>query len=176
MSRRISIAGVWLALLALSWQAGAAVRVPVTTDLQADGALAARRHLPIMLVFTATDCSYCDLLESDILKPMLISGDYTNKVIIREIVIDQQITVKGFDGKPTTPQAVAQHYGVYVTPTLLFLGARGHELTHRIVGINTVDMYGGRVDAAINASLKHLHHHPGSPHQALTGQLNTAHR
>jgi thioredoxin-related protein len=177
LSRSISIAAVLLTLLVLSWRAGAAVQVPVTNDLQADGALAGQRHLPILLVFTASDCSYCDLLESDILKPMLISGDYTNKVIIRKVVIDKQGGLRDFDGKPTTAHALADRYGVYVTPTLLFLGPHGRELTHRMVGINTVDMYGGLVDAAIAASLKRLHRHPGSSSaKTLARSIDTARR
>ena len=153
-----------LALLLALWGltgAAAPPRVTITSDLGADGKLATARQLPIMLVFTASDCSYCDLLERDILRPMLISGDYDDKVIIRKIVIDEQPSIRDFRGRRIAADQLAQRYGVYVTPTILFLDSRGRELSERIVGINTVEMFGGRVDAAIAESRQVLHDRGG---------------
>jgi thioredoxin-related protein len=152
-----------LALLLALWALAAAAspRVTVTSDLHADAKLAAARQLPIMLVFTASDCSYCDVLEHEILRPMLISGDYDDKVIIRKIVIDEQPSIRDFRGRSIAADKLAQRYGVYVTPTMLFLDSHGRELSERIVGINTVEMFGGRVDAAIAKSRQVLHARSG---------------
>ncbi|MEJ2346654.1 MAG: thioredoxin fold domain-containing protein [Gammaproteobacteria bacterium] len=147
-----------LALLLALWglaAVAAAPRVTVTSNLSADAKLATARRLPIMLVFTASDCSYCELLEREILRPMLISGDYDDKVIIRKIVIDEQPSIRDFHGRRVAADQLARRYDVRVTPTILFLDARGRELSERIVGINTVEMFGGRVDAAI-ANSRHV--------------------
>ena len=53
-------------------------------------------------------------------------------------------------------QTLMVRYDVSVTPTMLFLGPDGRELVPRIVGINTPELFGGRVDAAIEAAAERL--------------------
>ena len=126
-----------------------AVEVPATVDLAADGAAARRAGVPVMLMFSATYCGYCDLLEAEILRPMLISGDYDDKVVIRKLVLDEADEVRGFDGRMVSPDWLMGEYDVYVTPTLVFLSPEGRVLAGNIVGVNTLELFGGRVDAAI---------------------------
>ena len=57
-----------LSLLAGGLQAD--IRVPVADNLHQDGRQALARQLPILLAFSADDCSYCELLEQDFLQPM----------------------------------------------------------------------------------------------------------
>ena len=132
------------------------VKVRITTDLQKLGQMSRKRRLPVLLVFSAAHCPYCELLEAEILKPMLISGDYTNKVIIRKLMIDSGDTIIDFSGKKISADSFMTRHGVYVTPTILFLGPKGTELAKRLIGINTVEMFGGDVDNAINSSLRAL--------------------
>lgn len=172
MLSRTIITLTTLMLALLLHTAAAAVSVATTSDLRADARLALQKHVPVLLVFTASDCGYCDLLESDILRPMLISGDYDNKVIIRKIVIDEQDSVHDFNGKTISTSALVKHYGIYVTPTMLFLDAHGKELSERILGINTPEMFGGRVDAAIAESLARLRGRAQQPAAKLAQQTN----
>ena len=58
----------------------AEVRVPVAKNLQQEGSQAQQRQLPILLAFSADDCSYCELLEEDFLQPMLLGGEYQDRV------------------------------------------------------------------------------------------------
>lgn len=143
---------ILLWLLAMSLGAHAAsppVQVPQTTDLAADGRLAAERQLPILLVFSAHHCGYCELLEQEILRPMLLSGDYKDKILIRKIILDGVGTLRNFEGEAVDAGSFATLRDVYVTPTILFVDAQGRELAPRLVGINTVEMFAGLVDAAI---------------------------
>ena len=75
------------------------VAVPDAADLAGTGALSRARQLPIMLVFSADDCPYCRLLEEEFLKPMLISGEYDDKVIFLRKII---------------PGAASRSYGIHV--------------------------------------------------------------
>ena len=150
-------------LFAISGQNGnvlpkkASPKVKLTHNLAKDGRLAERKGLPILLVFSASDCSYCELLEAEILRPMLLSGDYTDKVIIRKVNIDEDSAiVRDFNGKKTPLNDIVLRYGVYVTPTVIFVNHEGTELAKRLIGINTVEYYGGDVDAAIEKSLKKI--------------------
>jgi len=54
------------------------------------------------------------------------------------------------------PAAVSGRYGVFVTPTLLFLDADGLEVSKRIVGINSVDFFGAYVDEALAEGRKRI--------------------
>lgn len=128
-------------------------RLLQTTNLQQDARLASRRQVPILLVFSQEDCPFCERLKKEIIEPMLISGDYTHRVLIREFMIDDDDSAIGFDGKPVAPMDVFQNYGLFVTPSVLLLDNQGVELAERLVGINTVDYYGYYLDEAIDKAL-----------------------
>ena len=44
-------------------------------------------NVPVVL-FSASHCGYCTIIKEEFLKPMLLSGDYVDKVLIRKLVID----------------------------------------------------------------------------------------
>lgn len=149
----------WAMLILLCTLGGAwaaPVQVPVTTDLASDGRAAAQRRLPILLVFAADHCTYCDLLEREILEPMLRSGDYGDKVIIRKVMLDRGGALRDFSGHKVDAGSFATYRDVVVTPTMLFVDSQGRELAPRLVGINTVEMFAGLVDAAIEQARSKL--------------------
>ena len=137
-------------LLAGSLQAE--VRVPVAHDLQQEGQQARARQLPIMLTFSADDCDYCELLEEDFLQPMLLSGEYQDRVIIRKLILDDGSSVNDFSGKDLEATRLSDHYRVFVTPTILFVDGSGRELAERIVGINTPELFGGYLEVCIDTA------------------------
>ena len=126
--------------------------LPATTDLQADGQLALKKQLPIMVVFTAENCPYCSALESEQLRPMMISGEYDNKVIIRTLQIDTFKDVIYFNGKPIPAETLAQKFNVWVTPTIMFFDHKGNTLAPKIIGYNTPEMFSGYLDESIDQS------------------------
>jgi thioredoxin-related protein len=145
-------ASSWLGVAVLR----AEVSVPVVTDLQREGKLALKQDLPILLTFTSSICSYCDLLEEDFLQPMLLSGDYGDRVLIRKLVIDAGRTITDFNGEPSTADKLSSRYRVFVTPTLLFVDGNGTELAERILGINTPELFGGYLDDCIDTALERI--------------------
>lgn len=134
----------------------AGTAVPVSSNLYVDATQASRDNLPIMLVFTGIVCSYCDLLEEEFIRPMLLSGDYTDKVIIRKLVVDNGSQVTDFSGQRVATTDLAHEYGVFVTPTILFINAAGYQLAERLVGINTIELFGGYLDQCIDSALLRL--------------------
>mgnify|MGYP001820038872 CR=1 FL=1 len=130
--------------------------VPVASDLQADGQLADARRLPIMLMFSAIDCGYCELLEEEFLRPMLLGGEYEDRIIMRKIVLDDGSRLKDFSGQRRDATALSDQYRVFVTPTILFVNAEGRELTARMLGINTPELFGGYLDDCIETALLKL--------------------
>ena len=139
----------WLAASGLF----AEVEVPVATDLQQLGIQASDRRLPILLSFSAIDCSYCELLEEEFLEPMLLGGEYTDKIIIRKLVLDNGSRVGDFSGRQIDATRLSDRYRIYVTPTMLFVDSEGRELAERMVGINTPELFGGYLDNCIETAL-----------------------
>jgi thioredoxin-related protein len=138
----------WLLTTALR----AEVEVPVTRNLHTDSQLAHEKQLPILLAFSAIDCSYCELLEEEFLRPMLLSGNYRDKIIIRKLVLDNGSRVADFSGQRINATRLSDRYRVYVTPTLLFIDENGAELAERMVGINTPELFGGYLDDCIETA------------------------
>lgn len=136
------------------------VNVPVVRDLQADAKLSRSGKLPILLVFSADYCPYCQILEEEFIRPMLISGDYEGKVIIRVLKLDGVDVLRDFNGDTVSAEDFATRHDVRLTPTLKFFDDRGRELAPKMVGLTTVDFYGGYLDEAIDASLAKLRAHP----------------
>ncbi len=135
---------------------GIAPQVEQSRDLAADAQLAQTHKLPILLSFTADSCDYCLLLEEDFLKPMLISGHYQDKILIRKVIVDAGQRLIDFDGTALDTDQLAGRYHVRVYPTLLFLDSMGRELAERMVGINTPEFYGGYLDDNIDMALRRV--------------------
>ena len=135
--------------LAAAAAAGEPPRVPVAEDLAAAGRAAEGSGRALMLVFSASDCGYCHVLDREILEPMVRSGEYDGTVLIRKVMLDPGESVRDFGGREVETHRLADRYGVFVTPTVLFVDAAGRELAPRLVGINTVELYGAYLDEAI---------------------------
>ncbi len=113
-------------------------------------------NVVLVLEFSSKHCRYCKQLENEILKPMLFSGDYEGLIQIKKIGIDSKKLVKGFKGEMISGKALAAKMNIILTPTLVFLNAEGKEVSERIVGINTPEMFSAYVDAAIDEAHQSL--------------------
>lgn len=127
-----------------------------STDLHALGENASERNLPILIMFSQKNCVYCSILEEDYLRPMLKSGDYGEKVIIRKVRIDSYETLRNFDGSEIVADQFASQYRAYVTPTMVFLDHTGKELTKRLMGVGTEGYFAAEIDKAIDTSLSRI--------------------
>jgi thioredoxin-related protein len=139
------------------------VEVKRATDLALEGRQAERACVPLMLEFSADHCEYCTLLEEEILKPLLRNDAYRRRVLMRKLVLDSGFSVRDFSGDPVSASALAEDYGVFVTPTLLFLDSQGRELAERMVGVTTLEYYGWYLDQALDASQRELRRLPHCP-------------
>lgn len=136
--------------------AGKTPEVPLALNLQQDATTANQKRLPMLLMFSATYCEFCLTVEEEFLKPMLISGDYTDKVLVRKVMLDDHPEALNFSGQPLDVSQLADKYNVFVTPTLVFINDKGEEVGERLVGINTVDYYGAYLDQSIGTALNHM--------------------
>lgn len=160
IKRFIKMLFVLLAYLSASNTFGAdggkVVKIEETKDFTGVARLSHERRLPILLMFSADYCSYCERLEEDFLKPMLRSGDYEDKVLIRKIKISGFGKVRDFDGKQISISEFRARYKISVTPTVVFLDGSGAQLAPKRVGLTTPDFYGGYLDQSIDTALNVL--------------------
>lgn len=171
MLTRVSALATALAMLLSMTFAHAdmtSVKVPVARDLAKDGEVAARSGIPIMLVFSSYHCTYCEILDREIVKPMIKSGEYDDKVIIRKVRLDEGDTLRDFNGEVVSAGKLGTRYDAYVTPTTAFVDGRGRPLASPLVGINTVEFFGGRVDSAIERSTRMIEARTQRPDDQLS--------
>lgn len=126
--------------------------VPLVNDLAALGRTAERRRLPIVLLVSRSDCSYCMVIKDEVLNPMMKSGEYDDQALIGELMLDAAGPLRWFDREYEVRDEIASRLDTDVTPTLLFLAPDGTELAPRILGINTPELFGFNVDRAIGAA------------------------
>jgi thioredoxin-related protein len=139
----LAISPILLAETAFLRQAG---------DLLQLGTIAKQKRIPILLMVSQEHCEFCELMKQEVLNPMLLSGEYSDKVLMRELLIDPGEQVTNFAGQQQSAQAFSSGYKVWVTPTLLFLDPQGEETAERILGINTVDYLLFYVEDAIDTA------------------------
>ncbi len=132
------------------------VEVLVSRDLAADARLATERGVPLLVMFAQEGCAYCELVESEFLRPMILSGDYEDRVVIRKLMLDSFDSIRDFDGSSVEVETLATRFNAPLTPTLVFLSPQGRELAPRLIGISTVDFYGGDLEARIDTALATL--------------------
>ena len=135
------------------------LELPKADDLSALVEFSQKQHLPILLMYSAEDCEYCDLLEAEVLRPMMISGELGKRVIFRKIDVDDIATIKDFNGKAIDPEKFAFSKGVQVTPTLQFVDGNGDELVPKIIGYQGTEFFNAYLDSAILNSKEKLSDH-----------------
>ncbi len=118
-------------------------------DLQALGKTMRSKQLGLVIMFHAEYCEYCKRLEADLLQPMLRSGDYDDKVLMRKIQIDGAYDMVNFNGQQIAASQLATRYDASMTPTLVFLDANGTEQAKQLSGYTSPDFFGAYLDRAI---------------------------
>jgi thioredoxin-related protein len=130
--------------------------IKLSTNLKKDGALAQELGVPMILMFSAEECPYCMVMESDYLEPLLKNRDYDSKVLIRKLHLDGFDDLVNFSGETVSASDISQEYEVWVTPTLLFLDDKGQEIQRRMVGLGVRDFVSAYIDESINLASNSL--------------------
>ncbi len=125
------------------------VRLEYLSNLVVDARLMETARFPMVIEMAAEDCTYCLLIEEEVLRPMILSGDYRNKILLRKVDIHMYDQILDFDGNKVSQRDFAQRYKVNLTPTVLFLDHKGNEVAPRMVGVPMIDFYGLYLDDSI---------------------------
>ncbi len=123
-------------------------------SFQADAKLSGESKRPIVVFVTQKGCHFCQQLREQVLFPMIKADDLTDRIILREVSLDEGTEFFDFDGSRVTGRNFAGHYDAAMTPTLLFFDAQGREATDRIVGISNIEYYAFYFDKAIASAIQ----------------------
>jgi thioredoxin-related protein len=132
------------------------LNLPPAKDLAADAATSVRDRVPIFLFFDRHDCPYCARALAQIVVPMSNEPRWRDRALYRQVEVDQPLPLVGFDGRATTHAALAERYGVSLTPTVLVVDSAGAAIGKPIVGFLTVDFYAAYLEGAVDAGLAKL--------------------
>ena len=149
----------WMVLMGLllagatpaSWASDAAL--PRAENFRNDARQAQHQRLAVLVFFSAKSCQYCESMRELFLGPMFASGDYSNKVIMREVQVDSGRELRDFEGKRISHRDFALRYRVGLTPQIWFLDPAGKELIPALVGLGTPELFGSYLDAAIDMAV-----------------------
>lgn len=125
-------------------------------DLQQQAVLAKKNRIPLLIEFSSPWCSYCETLEKEILEPMLISGSYRNRVIIRKLEVSDYNRLIDFDGQPQASLDWAMSMKVDLYPTLVFFNGEGKEISDRLVGIAVLEFVSDELEKRLVQAEKGL--------------------
>jgi len=147
-----------LGLASLAWiaSAGAAAgadELVFASDLTREAAISQTRRIPVLIMFTAPNCAYCERVKQEFLLPMQRNPEYANKVIFRQVDLHSQRKLVDFSGNETTYARFCRQHKIKLTPTIKLFDAAGNSLTEPLVGLSTPDFYGAYLDAALDEAL-----------------------
>lgn len=129
--------------------------IQISTNLYQDAQLARKKGVPLVVMFSQDGCIYCNIVREDFLKPMLISGEYKNKALLREMKIDSFEEIRNFDGKMIPVDELATFYRAYLTPTVIVFDSHGKP-HHRILGLVNEHYYSAELDEGIEKAYNYI--------------------
>ncbi len=98
-------------------------------------------------------CPWCELLRRNYLTPLRAEGLPAFEFMVN----DRSTSLRDFQGKSLSPEALSRQWKISITPTLLFFNAQGQEIVPRIEGVASADFIGAILDerlASARTSLK----------------------
>ena len=128
--------------------------IPEIKSLKDVADSARTRGVPILIEFSTPWYRYCEVLEQQVLKPLLFNGKYREQIIVKKLQVNTYSSIAGFDGKQYRTDQISRMYNVDLYPTLVFFDANGHEVSQRIVGITVLDYIADELDRAIDAAVQ----------------------
>ncbi|MFN4324739.1 MAG: thioredoxin family protein [Azonexus sp.] len=125
-------------------------------DLRAEAAAAARNGLPLIVLYSRDDCTFCQTIKREHLAPMAADTRRGKRLMIREIAQDRDTPLTDFQGQSTTHAAFAAREKIRLVPVVAFYGPNGRKLADPIVGARLPDFYQSYLDDAIEQASRKL--------------------
>jgi thioredoxin-related protein len=151
MNKQYSILATLL-LFSLSSLVSGAMQQCTDKDWSLTAKIARESQVPILVLFTAVECGYCEKLKHEVLEPMFLDDHENRLAVVREVDINTGGKMTDFNGEPIRSRQFKDRYEVFATPTLMILDAKGSPLTSPIIGYNSVEQYQTLLESALEKS------------------------
>lgn len=99
-------------------------------------AVARSQNVPIVIVVTGNGCGHCERMKREFLSDPTIQSFLGQRALVRVYHESTGGKIIDFDGERLRARIFLSRYGVFATPTLLFLDPAGRPLTDPLVGYN----------------------------------------
>jgi hypothetical protein len=124
--------------------------LPKATDLAADARMAQQSGIPVLVLVSLAGCPHCESIRRGHLTPMLT--EKPPRAVIRQVDLQSNAPMRGFDGKPTTHAAFLQQQEIKFAPVVLLFTPDGKRAVEPLVGAMLPDFYGAYLDDAVRAA------------------------
>lgn len=124
-------------------------KIPLAVNLFSDGQQQQINGKVILLYVSAPHCPFCKKLEKEILNPLIKSGEYREKLILRKINWNSKSQIINFFGEKQRPRDLLKKYNIRITPTLLFLDSEGNQVSQQLLGYRGGEFYWFYFDSGI---------------------------
>ena len=118
------------------------VTLPPAVSLPDELAVALAAGSPLVVMVSLDGCPFCKIVRESFLAPML----QEQRLPVVQVDMRSQRSVKNFNAKPTTHEALIAAWRIELAPTVLFLGRQGIEVAQRLVGGYIPDFYGAYLE------------------------------
>jgi thioredoxin-related protein len=122
-------------------------KLPKAVDLQADAMESKRLGVPILLFFSLKGCPYCEVIRASHLVPM--QAETKPRVLIRQINLQDDSSMRGFDGRMTKHREYSQSRKINFAPVVALVDGEGNALAEPLKGAMLPDFYGAHLEDAI---------------------------
>jgi len=109
--------------------------LPSAKDFLMDSQKVWEQKIPILIMFSIPNCSYCEKIKEDVLSPMATMDEYNEKI---------------------THNDFAFKYAINFFPTVILVDNYGSTLG-KIIGVPSEELYWTELDEMIEKSTKKLH-------------------
>jgi thioredoxin-related protein len=133
----------------------AAPSLPLATDFSRDATAPHAEGRVLVVLYSRAGCHWCEQARA-YLAPMDEETATQGLARYRQIDIDADHPLTGFDGRNTTHRAFAAQRAVRFAPTVAFYAPDGSPLGESIVGMRLPDFYGQYLADALHAAAARL--------------------
>lgn len=119
--------------------------------------MAQRDNVPIMIMFTAKWCEFCNQLKREVLNPMIRGGLYDGYAMyMRQVSLDMHSPIKFSETETIQKRQFGRMYKADITPTLIFVDSRGLPVADPIIGVADVQLFGGMIHRSLNQAYENM--------------------
>lgn len=143
-------------IILLSCTLSAVAGSSVSRDWSLVGQQALNSSRPLLIIVESPYCEHCQRMELEYLAQPEVKAFLKREAVVSHYDLDTGGKVRDFDGSRLRAKLFLSRYGVFATPTLLFVDGQGEPLAPMIAGYNDAADYGTLVKERLDQARTQL--------------------